>query len=899
MSSIEHIVGREVLDSRGNPTVEVEVSSASGAPGAGDRAVRRAHRPVRGRRAARRRRPLRRQGRDHRRGLRQRRDRATPSSASTRSTSARSTQLLDLDGTDNKARLGANAILGVSLAVAKAAADELGLPLYRYVGGTNAHVLPVPMMNVLNGGAHADNNVDFQEFMVMPVGAARASPRPALGRRDLPRAQERSSTTASCPPPSATRAASRPNLGSNEEALQLLVEAIEQAGYTPGRRHRPGARRGVHRVLRRRQLPARGRGPHAVAGTSSASSPSWASATRSCRSRTACAEEDWDGWAGLTADARRPGPARGRRPVRDQRRAPGAGHRAGVANSILVKVNQIGSLTETLDAVGLATSSGYTSVMSHRSGETEDTTIADLAVATNCGQIKTGARRGATVSPSTTSCCASRTTWVRPRPSGAAPRCAVGARAGAGASDDPGAADPGSRRRPSRARAAAGHGHGPSDGRRPGGARPWAARPAGPRSAVGATPDAGRGRPAAAGPALVGGDVSPGALPRVRRPAHYASVIVRRPTPRPRTAGPGGGPTPPVLRRAAAPTGGLGRRAHRAGSSGGRPFARRAASRPAGAARSAVPAYGLRRGAAPAFEPAGLVTATASGAASRAGAARRGGVGTDELSKPESAPTGRRSGSVTTLPTLPRRGQPGEAGGGTGAIPRRPRRRHRRPAQEAEQAEAVAGGSTRATAARRRRGRRRHRRRRHGRQTTTATIDSEDGGAGPLVPWAGRWPHRPGRPGPASPALRVVRDVGTSRLLPTDPEAREALNPRLRRAGTYVGAMAVACVLIYAVFPVRTYLDQRAATRRSTSRSRSSASRTTDWRSGSRRGDRRGDRAHRPRGLRHGPPGRGVLLHPPAARLPTTTTTTTTAPTGASDGAGASGATSSTTVPEP
>jgi enolase len=390
MSSIEHIVGREVLDSRGNPTVEVEVYLASGAEG---RAI-------------------------------------VPSGASTgqfeavelRDGEARyggkgvgqavdnvngeirealigfdateqreiDTQMIELDGTDNKGRLGANAILGVSLAVAKAAADELALPLYRYVGGTNAHVLPVPMLNVLNGGAHADNNVDFQEFMVMPVGAAsfREALRWGVETYHTLKAvlHERGLSTAI-----GDEGGFAPNLGSNEEAVQVLVEAIERAGF------QTGDDMALALDVASSEFFADGRYSLAGEGRELSSSELVALLAELCSRypivsvEDGCAEEDWDGWSELSK-------ALGDRVqlvgddlfVTNVERLQ-RGIDSGVGNSILVKVNQIGSLTETLDTVELATQAGYTCVMSHRSGETEDTTIADLAVATNCGQIKTGA----------------------------------------------------------------------------------------------------------------------------------------------------------------------------------------------------------------------------------------------------------------------------------------------------------------------------------------------------------------------------------------------------------------------------------------------------------------------------------------------------------------------------
>ncbi|MGH9235387.1 MAG: phosphopyruvate hydratase [Acidimicrobiales bacterium] len=390
MSSIEHIVGREVLDSRGNPTVEVEVYLASGALGralvpsgastgqfeavelrdGGDRfggkGVETAVDHVNG---------------DIREAL------VGFDAAEQREVDR---QMLDLDGTDNKGRLGANAILGASLAVARAAADELGLPLYRYVGGTNAHVLPVPMLNVLNGGAHADNNVDFQEFMIMPVGAA--SFREALRwgaetyhvlKRIL---HDRGLSTAI-----GDEGGFAPDLGSSEEALALLVEAVESAGLTPGD--------DVALALDVASTEFYADGRYALVGEGRELAPSELVGLLTELSgkypivsiEDGCAEEDWDGWAELT------------KTLGDRIQLVGddlfvtnverlqRGIDVGVANSILVKVNQIGTLSETLDTVGLAAAAGYTTVMSHRSGETEDSTIADLAVATNCGQIKAGA----------------------------------------------------------------------------------------------------------------------------------------------------------------------------------------------------------------------------------------------------------------------------------------------------------------------------------------------------------------------------------------------------------------------------------------------------------------------------------------------------------------------------
>ena len=390
MSSIQVVVGRQVLDSRGHPTFEVEVVLDSGAAGRsmvpsgastgrfeavelrdggdqwGGRGVAGAVSNVNGELAA----AVRGLEAADQRDL----DRA----------------LTDADGTDDKGRLGANAILGISLAVAHAAAAEAGMPLYRYVGGINAHVLPVPMLNVLNGGEHADNNVDIQEFMLMPVGAASFGEGLRWGvecyhtlKRVL---RERGLSTAI-----GDEGGFAPNLDSNEEAVRLLVEAIEEAGYSPGT--------DIALALDAASTEFFVDGSYVLAGEGrSLSSEAMASYLADLADRypivsieDGMAEDDWDGWAALTGA------------VGDMVQLVGddlfvtnterlqRGIDTGVANSILVKVNQIGTLTETLDAISLATANGFTAVMSHRSGETEDTTIADLAVATNCGQIKTGA----------------------------------------------------------------------------------------------------------------------------------------------------------------------------------------------------------------------------------------------------------------------------------------------------------------------------------------------------------------------------------------------------------------------------------------------------------------------------------------------------------------------------
>ena len=299
--------------------------------------------------------------------------------------------MLLLDGTDNKATMGANAILGVSLAIAHAAAEETGQPLYRYVGGTNAHVLPVPMMNVLNGGEHADNNVDLQEFMFMPGRSRLVLRGTPLGHAVLPRAQEGPRTTVASAPRSATRAGSPPTSVPTRRRCSCSSAPSRQAGFTPGD--------DIALALDTASTEFFADGTYNLAGEGKQLTPEEMAdyLTDLCDKYPIVSiedgidEEDWAGWKALTDS------------IGDRVQLVGddlfvtnttrlqRGIDEGVANSILIKVNQIGTLTETLDAVGLATRSGYTSVMSHRSGETEDTTIADLAVATNCGQIKTGA----------------------------------------------------------------------------------------------------------------------------------------------------------------------------------------------------------------------------------------------------------------------------------------------------------------------------------------------------------------------------------------------------------------------------------------------------------------------------------------------------------------------------
>ncbi len=297
-----------------------------------------------------------------------------------------------IDGTENKGNIGANAILGVSMAVAKAAALESRQPLYRYIGGVNANTLPIPMMNILNGGAHADNKIDFQEFMVMPIGAASFSEGLRMGTEifhHLKAVLKKKGYSTNV----GDEGGFAPNIGSNTEAIEIVLQAIEVAGYRPGEdvfiamdaaaSELYKADEGVYHF-------------HKSGGEKLTSAEMVNYWTDWCKKypiisiEDGLAEDDWNGWAALTKSIGASTQIVGDDLFVTNVKRLATGIEKGIANSILVKVNQIGSITETIDAVNLAHSNGYTSVMSHRSGETEDTTIADLAVALNCGQIKTG-----------------------------------------------------------------------------------------------------------------------------------------------------------------------------------------------------------------------------------------------------------------------------------------------------------------------------------------------------------------------------------------------------------------------------------------------------------------------------------------------------------------------------
>lgn len=393
MSSIIQIYGREVLDSRGNPTVEVEVLTEDGGFGRAivpSGASTGAHEAVELRDGNK----SRFLGKGVEKAVDNVNDIIAPEIIGFEVTEqvAIDMTMIELDGTPNKGKLGANAILGVSMAVARAAADELDLPIYTYLGGVNAKTLPVPMMNILNGGEHADNNVDIQEFMVMPVGA----PSFKEGFRVCAEIfhnlksvlQEKGLNTSV-----GDEGGFAPNLSSNEEALATIVEAIKKAGYEPGKEVRialdVAATELYDEETKIYSIPGEGR------TLTSEEMVDWYTELVEkypiISIEDGLAEDDWDGWKLMTEKLGDKIQIVGDDLFVTNTERLREGIQKGIANSILVKLNQIGTITETLDAIELAKTHGYTAVISHRSGETEDTTIADLAVATNAGQIKTGA----------------------------------------------------------------------------------------------------------------------------------------------------------------------------------------------------------------------------------------------------------------------------------------------------------------------------------------------------------------------------------------------------------------------------------------------------------------------------------------------------------------------------
>jgi len=300
--------------------------------------------------------------------------------------------LIELDGTENKSNLGANAILGVSLAVAKAAANALGMPLYRYIGGTNAKVIPVPMMNIINGGKHADNNVDFQEFMIMPVGAPKFSEALRMGAEvfhNLKSVLKKKGYNTSV----GDEGGFAPNLKSNEEAIEVILEAIEKAGYKPGEDVAvaldPAASE-FYDETKKKYVFKKSDGSELTSEEMVNYWKNWVEKYPIISLEDGMSELDWDGWKLLTDELGKKIQLVGDDIFVTNPEILSKGIEKGIANSILIKLNQIGTLTETLDTIELAKKAGYTAVISHRSGETEDTTIADLAVATNVGMIKTG-----------------------------------------------------------------------------------------------------------------------------------------------------------------------------------------------------------------------------------------------------------------------------------------------------------------------------------------------------------------------------------------------------------------------------------------------------------------------------------------------------------------------------
>jgi len=390
MSLITKVVGRQILDSRGNPTVEVDVYTSNGVLGRA----------------------------------------AVPSGASTGIHEAVELRdgdksvylgkgvlkavnnvntvindalvgkhvydqkaidqvLLQLDGTENKSNLGANSILGTSLAVARAAAEEAGMPLYQYIGGVGAVTMPVPMMNILNGGSHADNLIDIQEFMVMPFGASSFSHGLRMGTeifhhlKEVLKSRGMSTNVGD-------EGGFAPNLGSNEEAIQVVMEAIIKAGYTPGEDVYIALDAASSEFYKNGKYVFESTGEERTSEEMVAFWEEWCAKYPIISIEDGLAEDDWAGWKLATEKLGHKVQLVGDDLFVTNTKRLSRGITENTANSILVKVNQIGSLTETIEAVQLATKNGYTSVMSHRSGETEDNTIADLAVALNCGQIKTG-----------------------------------------------------------------------------------------------------------------------------------------------------------------------------------------------------------------------------------------------------------------------------------------------------------------------------------------------------------------------------------------------------------------------------------------------------------------------------------------------------------------------------
>ncbi len=389
MTAIIDIIGREILDSRGNPTVEVDVHLEDGSFGRAavpSGASTGAHEAV----------ELRDGGKRYLgKGVEKAVEAVNGEIFEAIGGMDAEDQIhidatmIELDGTANKSRLGANAILGVSLAVAKAAAEASNLPLFRYVGGPNARLLPVPMMNIINGGAHADNPIDFQEFMILPVGADSLRDAVRMGaevfhvlKKELSAKGHNTNV--------GDEGGFAPGLNSASEALDFIMKSIEKAGYKPGEDMFLGLDCASTEFFKDGKYVMEGEGRTLEPGAMAEYLAELAAKYPIASIEDGMAEDDWEGWKTLTELAGKKCQLVGDDLFVTNSSRLRDGIKMGVANSILVKVNQIGSLSETLDAVETAHKAGYTAVMSHRSGETEDSTIADLAVATNCGQIKTG-----------------------------------------------------------------------------------------------------------------------------------------------------------------------------------------------------------------------------------------------------------------------------------------------------------------------------------------------------------------------------------------------------------------------------------------------------------------------------------------------------------------------------
>jgi enolase len=390
MTAIIDIIGREILDSRGNPTVEVDVILEDGSLGRAavpSGASTGAHEAIELRDGD--------KSRFMGKGVLKAIEAVNGEIFETLSGMEAEDQrridktLITLDGTPNKGRLGANAILGVSLATAKAAAESCGLPLYRYVGGTAARVLPVPQMNIINGGAHADNPIDIQEFMILPVAGKTCAEAIRMGSEvfhTLKKALQDAGHNTGV----GDEGGFAPNLKSADDALSFIVKAIEKAGYKPGEDIVLGLDCAATEYFKSGKYVMEGEGRTLDSAANAKFLADLAKRYPIVSIEDGMAEDDWEGWKALTEMLGDKLQLVGDDLFVTNTKRLAEGIEKGIANSILVKVNQIGTLSETLDAVGMANRAAYTAVMSHRSGETEDSTIADLAVATNCGQIKTG-----------------------------------------------------------------------------------------------------------------------------------------------------------------------------------------------------------------------------------------------------------------------------------------------------------------------------------------------------------------------------------------------------------------------------------------------------------------------------------------------------------------------------